>query len=316
VLAVAVAAVPVEAAHTFVDQTPAAPIIAGDYQRYPTLVGDGTNLALWYENRSAGVIEMRSSSSGYGGFGSATATSGLAGLAHPKVYGGGGGGYVGLFWDSLQSPPNGIQRLTSADGVTWSGATAITIAGSPFPGNSIWGAVGYFEDVSGSTDVLYYTQGTGANEQLYRATATDGVNFTHQGTAFTNPTGPGLGAGVSVGSQVVHDAGAGEYLLIWCGESSTENISFATSADGVTFTQQGTVILDDAGHTDLEETALVIGPGGIVGVYTADFGGDSTNHIGAYTSGGVVPEPVTLLGLLAGAAGLGRYLRRRGQKRK
>ena len=298
----------------FADQTPAAPLIAGAYQRYVSLLGDGTNLALWCENRTAGNIELRTSSSGYTGFGAPVTTSGLAALAHPRVYSDGGTGYVGLFWDTSQSPPNGIVRLASADGVSWAGTAQVTIANSPFPTSKIWGVVGYFTDVAGDTDVLYYTEGTGANEQLYRATATDGLSFTHQGTAFTNPATPGLGTGVGVGSQVIYDAAHGEYALLWCGESTTEGIGYATSTDGLTFSQQAIAIPSGPGHTDLEETSFVVNGAQVVGVYTGDFGGDSSNHIGAYTTGSggeAIPEPATLCLLAAGSMALAWRRRKR-----
>jgi len=306
----AIGARPAAAQWVFCDQTPSTPLLVGAYQRYVTMAGDGTNLALWNENRTSGTIEMRTSSSGYTGFGAPTLTTGLAGLAHPKIYGG-GGGYTGLFWDSTQVAPNGIVRLTSTDGLAWSNSTQVTIANSPYLTSKIWGAVGYFENIAGDTDVLYYTQGTGANEQLYRATATDGVQFTHQGTAFVNPASPGLGTGISCGSQVRYDPILGEFMLLWCGESSTEDINYAASADGLSFTYQGTVVLDTgtAGHTDLEETSFVLNGPSLVGVYTADFGGDSSNHIGAYT-GVLIPEPVTVGLLGCGALALRRRRRR------
>ena len=299
------------AGYVFTDQTPTTPVLTGAYQRYPTLLGDGTTLELWYENRTTSNIEMRTSTTGYAGFGSAAATSGLAGLGHPRIYGGGsgGGGYVGFFWDSVQSPPSGIKRLTSSDGVSWGVSTDVSIAGSPGT-SSIWGVCGYFEDVSGTTDVLYYTQGTGGVEHVHRATATDGIHFTHQGTAFQNPGG-NYGAGVSVGSQVVYDANNGDYMLIWCAEAITHHIGYAASIDGgLTFSNQGTVVLDSAGHTDLEETAFVLNGAQLVGLYTGDFAGDSSNHIGAYTGEYTVPEP-GLLGLLA-AGWFGLLRKRRG----
>jgi len=308
------------AEYTFSDQTPTAPILAGDYQRYVTLLGDGTNLALWYENRTQGTIEMRTSAAGYTGFGSAQTTTGLSGLSHPRVFSDGGTGYLGYFWDSAQSPPNGVKRLTSTDGLSWSSAAQITIANSPFPSSKIWGVQGCFENLSGDTDVLYYTEGTGANEQLYRATATDGVNFTHQGTAFVNPCSPGLGIGVGAGSQVCYDPGESQYLLVWCGESVTDNIAYATSADGLSFTQQGSVILENSGHDDLEEVSFVLNGSELVGLYTADFAGDSNNHIGAFTgsASAVIPEPATVVVWLLGGAVLlccaaGRKWRRRGR---
>jgi len=302
------AAVAAGAGYAFTDRTPDSPAVAGDYQRYVTITGDGTNLSLWYENRSAGTIEMRTSTTGYAGFGTPVTATGLSGLAHPKIYGGGGGGgCVGFFWDSAQTAPNGIKRLTSSDGVNWSGATQVTVAGAPYT-TQIWGVVGYFEDVSGDTDVLYYTQGTGANEKVYRATATDGVSFAHQGTAFENPGTTGCGAGVSVGSQVLYEPNEGQYLLIWCGESTTANIGYATSSDGVSFAHHGEVVLETAAHDDLEETSFVINGADLVGVYTADFGGDSSNHIGAYT--GVVPEPATM-GLIVFGGALALAGRRR-----
>jgi hypothetical protein len=292
----------------FTDQTPTTPIVSGAYQRYVSLLGDGTNLELWYENRSTSTIERRISSTGYTGFGAATATTGLSGLAHPRIYGDGGGGYVGFFWDSTESAPKGIKRLTSADGLSWTGSTDVTIAGSPGT-SSIWGVCGYFDDASGTTDVLYYTQGTGGVENLYRATATDGVSFTHQGLAFQNPGGD-YGAGVSVGSQVLCDGHTGGYMLLWTAEAITKHISHASSSDGgLTFTNQQAVVLDSTGHTDLEETSFVLNGDDLVGVYTGDFGGDSENHIGAYTATHLVPEPGGLAVLALGLVGVARRKR-------
>jgi hypothetical protein len=287
--------------YTFTDQTPTTPIISGDYQRYVSLLGDGTNLALWYENRTTGGIDMRTSTTGYTGFGSPTATSGLSGLSgHPRIYGS-AGAYTGFFWQGNSSlPPNGIARLTSTDGLSWGDASQISVSGSLYPTSNIWGVVGYFENVSGATDVLYYTQATGANENVYRATATDGVHFTYQNTAFLNPGGADWGAGVSVDSQICYDAASSQYLLIWSGESTVGNIGYATSSDGVSFTNLGTVIATGTGHSDLQESSFVINGSSIVGVYTGDFSGVSSNHIGAFT-GAVVPEPGTLVLLVTAA---------------
>ena len=300
------------AEYSFTDQTPTSPIIGGDYQRYVTMLGDGTNLALWYENRTTGGIDLRTSAAGYTGFGSPTATTGLTGLSHPRVYNGTGGGYTGFFWDTTQLPPNGIKRLTSTDGVTWGNTTQIVVNGSPYPTQDIWGVVGYFENVSGTTtDVLYFTQATGANENVYRATATDGVNFTYQNMAFVNPGGSDWGAGVSVGSQVCYDSVSGKYLLIWSGESTVGNIGYATSSDGVSFTNAGTVIANGSGHSDLQESSFIINGASILGVYTGDYGGNSDNHIGAFT--GSVPEPGTLMLLITAALGAMAYAWRRRQ---
>lgn len=307
VLVLGMLAEPGLAAYLFTDQTPAAPLISGDYQRYVSLVGDGTNLGLWYENRTTGGIEMRTSASGYTGFGSPTATSGLTGLNHPRIYSAAGGGYVGFFMDATQSPPNGINRLTSTDGVTWGSADQVLITGSP-GGSNIWGVVSYFENLSGITDVLYYTQGVGGSEYVFRATATDGLNFTHQGTAFVNPGSVGLyGAGISAGSQVLYDSLAGQYLLIWSGESIVANIGYATSSDGLSFTNQGTVVAKGVTHDDLQEASFVVNGASIVGVYTADYWpGSSNNHIGAFTG---TPEPATISLLALG--GLALLWRRR-----
>lgn len=288
------------AEYSFTDQAPTSPIIGGDYQRYVSLLGDGTNLSLWYENRTTGGIDLRTSATGYTGFGSPTATTGLSGLSHPRIYGNGSGGYTGFLWDTTQLPPNGIKRLTSADGVSWGNTTQITVGSSAFPTANIWGVVGYFENVAGATDVLYYTQATGANENIYRATATDGTNFTYQNVAFVNPGGATWGAGVSVGSQICHDSVTGKYLLVWSGESTVGNIGFATSSDGVSFANVGTVIVNGSGHADLQESSFVMNGLSIQGVYTGDFAGVSSNHIGAFS--GSVPEPGTLA--LAVTAGL------------
>ena len=299
--------------YSFFDQTPTSPIIAGDYQRYVSLLGNGADLSLWYENRTTGNIDVRTSTSGYTGFGGPTATTGLTGLAHPRIFSDGAGGYVGFFQNASLAPPNGIQRMTSLNGVDWSGALQIVIDDSANTSN-LWGVAGYFENVSGSTDVLYYTQGTGAVEDLYRATATDGQHFTNQGVAFVNPGPVGTtGFGVSVGSQVLYDPILQQYLLLWAGESTVVNIGYATSADGVTFAQQGSAILNSAGHSDLQEVSFVLNGTSMVGVYTGDFNSSSNNHIGAFT-GTVNAEPGALFiwsGL--GAVGLALAWRRRKQ---
>ncbi len=148
--------------------------------------------------------------------------------------------------------------------------------------------MGLFENLNGTTDVMYFTQAIGANEQVYRATATNGIDFTYTGVAFVNPGVSPYGAGVSVGSQVVFDAVNSQYLLIWSGESTVGNVGYATSADGVTFANQGTVIASDASHNDLQESSFVINNGsGLLGLYTGDFLPATANAIGAFT----VPAP-------------------------
>ena len=276
--------------YEFQDTTPTTPILSptapSTAMRYPTVVGDGLNLALWYEDRSASptVIKMRTSTTGYTGFGAATTTTGLTGLGHPRIYADGAGGFVGYFWDTSQVPPNGLKRLTSPDGVAWQDSTDISIASSPFPGEKIWGVVGYFENVTGSTDVLYFTQATGANEQLYRATATDGVSFTYTGRAFQNSGAFSTGTGVIVGSQIVFDTLQNQYTLIYTGSTPSGALGYASSSDGITFTQQEVVLPVNANHTLFKETAFLINGGLLMGFYTGTFAGVTGTSLGVYIS--------------------------------
>ena len=324
-------------------EDPSNPVYSpGHKAYYETVLLDGGTYSMWYAS-SGGVI-LTTSPDGRTNWSAPQTCTGLTNANHAlveKI----GSTYRTWYWPGLSYSINDIRTATSTDGVNWTNDQAITQVnstvidnssssnwnrGSYGPADVLYNSAGSATTITEPVDeasvwankfVMYYDGTTGGTEDIGLAVSNDGINW--QG--YNAGVSPVLAGSGGVGdwdktyvsrSTVIQENDDAYHMWYSGGDGRMDHgIGYAFSTDGINWTRDASnpIFYKDDGvawRTSRTYCPMVIGDemwfSGLssAGVYTVGYASGAG-------SGPVIPEPVTMAGLMLGIGCLARYVRRR-----
>ena len=319
-------------------EDPSNPVYSpGHKAYYEAVLLDGGTYSMWYA--SSGGVVLTTSPDGRTNWSTPQTCTGLTNANHAlveKI----GSTYRMWYWPGLSYSINDIRTATSSDGVNWANDQAITQVGTTViasgwnrgsygPADVIYNPTGS-EFITEPTSeasvwankyVMYYDGTTGGSESIGLAVSNDGLNW----EGYNGGLAPVLaGTGVAgdwdrtyVSRSTVIKENDDAYHMWYSGGDGRmdHGIGYVFSTDGINWTRDASNPIfykgDGVAWRDSRTYCpVVIGDemwlSGVssAGVYTIGYASGAG-------SGPVIPEPLTLAGLMLGIGCLARYVRRR-----